>query len=113
MISLTDQSLDGSISREVYSYDRRGNLSQILKDGHVKNQYVYGAINRLEQAVNGSGAKANYLYNGLGHRVGKQEGKSEANGLEPMKRIDYLIDLTKEYHNLLEKTEDTNTQTYL
>ena len=27
-----------------------------------------GAINRLEQAVNGSGAKANYLYNGLGHR---------------------------------------------
>ena len=29
-----------------------------------------------------------------------------------MKRISYLIDLTKEYHNLLEKTEDTNVQTY-
>ena len=74
----------------------------------MKNQYVYGAINRLEQAVNGSGARANYLYNGLGHRVGKQE----TDNLEPMKRISYLIDLTKEYHNLLEKTEDTNTQTY-
>lgn len=75
----------------------------------MKNQYVYGAINRLEQAVNGSGAKANYLYNGLGHRVGKQE----ADNLEPMKRISYLIDLTKEYQNLLEKTEDSSTQTYL
>ncbi len=79
----------------------------------MKNQYVYGAINRLEQAVNGGGARANYLYNGLGHRVGKQERKSESNGLEPTRRISYLIDLTKEYHNLLEKTEVTHTQTYL
>ena len=108
LVSLTDQNAGGSVSREIYRYDRRGNLSQILKDGQVKNQYVYGAINRLEQAVNGSGAKANYLYNGLGHRVGKQEAENQ----EPMKRISYLIDLTKEYHNLLEKTEDTNVQTY-
>ena len=108
LVSQTDQNADGSVSREIYRYDRRGNLSQILKDGQVKNQYVYGAINRLEQAVNGSGAKANYLYNGLGHRVGKQE----TDNLEPTKRISYLIDLTKEYHNLLEKTEDTNVQTY-
>ncbi len=108
LVSQTDQNADGSVSREIYSYDRRGNLSQILKDGQVKNQYVYGAINRLEQAVNGSGAKANYLYNGLGHRVGKQEAENQ----EPMKRISYLIDLTKEYHNLLDKTEDTNIQTY-
>lgn len=108
LINQTDQNADGSVSREIYRYDRRGNLSQILKDGQVKNQYVYGAINRLEQAVNGSGAKANYLYNGLGHRVGKQEAENQ----EPTKRISYLIDLTKEYHNLLEKTEDTNTQTY-
>lgn len=83
----------------------------------MKNQYVYGAINRLEQAVNGSGAKANYLYNGLGHRVGKEitldptkqlSGQSQ----KPDSRIDYLIDLTREYHNLLEKTEDGISQTY-
>ena len=83
----------------------------------MKNQYVYGAINRLEQAVNGSGAKANYLYNGLGHRVGKEitldptkqlRGQSQ----KPDSRIDYLIDLTREYHNLLEKTEDGISQTY-
>ena len=117
LISLTDQGSDGSISREIYRYDRRGNLSQILKDGQVKNQYVYGAINRLEQAVNGSGAKANYLYNGLGHRVGKEITLDPTKQLreqsqKPDSRIDYLIDLTREYHNLLEKTEDGISQTY-
>ena len=64
-------------------------------------------MNRLEEAVDAAGKQARYQYNGLGHRVGKQE----TDNLEPMKRISYLIDLTKEYHNLLEKTEDTNTQT--
>ena len=116
LINLTDQSQEGT-SRETYLYDRRGNLSQVIRDGTVKNQYVYGAINRLEQAVNGSGAKANYLYNGLGHRVGKEitldptkqlRGQSQ----KPDSRIDYLIDLTREYHNLLEKTEDGISQTY-
>lgn len=67
--------------------------------------------------MNGSGAKANYLYNGLGHRVGKEitldptkqlRGQSQ----KPDSRIDYLIDLTREYHNLLEKTEDGISQTY-
>ncbi len=109
LISLTARSAGGSIVREEYSYDRRGNLTGILKDGQVKNRYTYGAINRLEQAVSGSGAKAEYFYNGLGHRVGKQE----VRGLQPVKKISYLIDLTKEYHNLLEKTEGTDTQTYL
>ena len=44
LVSQTDQNADGSVSREIYRYDRRGNLSQILKDGQVKNQYVYGAL---------------------------------------------------------------------
>ena len=112
LINQTDQSQEGT-RRETYLYDRRGNLSQVIRDGTVKNRYVYGALNRLEEAVNATGQTAKYQYNGLGHRVGKQEGKPESNGQEPMKRISYLIDLTKEYHNLLEKTEDTNVQTYL
>ena len=37
----------------------------------MKNSYTYGALNRLEQAVNGKGEAAAYEYNRLGHRVGK------------------------------------------
>ncbi len=34
-------------------------------------QYVYGAINHLEEVVDAAGKQARYQYNGLGHRVGK------------------------------------------
>ena len=82
----------------------------------MKNRYVYGALNRLEEAGNAAGETAKYQYNGLGHRVGKEiildptkqlSGQSQ----KPDCRIDYLIDLTREYHNLLEKTEDGIIQT--
>ncbi len=92
-------------NEETYTYDRRGNLSRILENGALKNRYTYGAINRLEQAVNGKGEAASYTYNGLGHRVGKRIG--------PETKIQYTIDLTRSYHNLLQKEEGRNTQTFL
>ena len=116
LINLTDQSQEGT-SRETYLYDRRGNLSQVIRDGTVKNRYVYGALNRLEEAVNSAGQTAKYQYHGLGHRVGKEitldpTKQLRGQGQKPDSRIDYLIDLTREYHNLLEKTEDGISQTY-
>ena len=116
LINLTDKSQEGT-SRETYLYDRRGNLSQVIRDGTVKNRYVYGALNRLEEAVNVAGETAKYQYHGLGHRVGKEISLDPTKQLsgqsqKPDSRIDYLIDLTREYHNLLEKTEDGISQTY-
>ena len=116
LINLTDQSQEGT-SRETYLYDRRGNLSKVIRDGTVKNRYVYGALNRLEEAVNVAGETAKYQYHGLGHMVGKEISLDPTKQLsgqsqKPDSRIDYLIDLTKEYHNLLEKTEDGISQTY-
>ena len=116
LINLTDQSQEGT-SRETYLYDRRGNLSQVIRDGTVKNRYVYGALNRLEEAVNSAGRTAKYQYHGLGHRVGKEISldpteQLSGQGQKLDSRIDYLIDLTREYHNLLEKTEDGISQTY-
>ncbi|MDD3361691.1 MAG: DUF6531 domain-containing protein [Hespellia sp.] len=117
-----------SLSEEQYRYDKRGNLSQIVANGQVKNQYVYGALNRLEQAVNNNGEAAKYQYNGLGHRVAKSIGhagfQEMTENLNPMRQlqsqtilpenqIQYTIDLTKEYHNLLQKEESLGKQTYL
>lgn len=74
--------------------------------------------------MNGNGEAASYQYNGLGYRVGKTEGKlwpeaakhlegslaplSQLKALkpEPEKTIRYTIDLTREYHNRLEKEEN-------
>ena len=94
-----------AMQEETYIYDKRGNLSFIKADGALKNRYTYGAINRLEQAENGEGEAASYTYNGLGHRVGKTAG--------PETKIQYTIDLTKSYHNLLQKEERGDVQTYL
>ena len=114
----------GDIRKE-YSYDKRGNLTRILENGTWKKQYVYGAMNRLEEAVDAAGKQARYQYNGLGHRVGKQEGvfpKEKLEKLDPQRRvgmeignsrqITYTLDLTRQYHNLLERTEESRSQRY-
>ncbi len=93
-----------SEKEERYAYDGRGNLRSITENGVLKNQYTYGALNRLEQAFNGQ-EEVSYTYNGLGHRVEKTIGNEY--------RIQYLVDLTKSYHNLLQKEEKGKTQTYL
>lgn len=104
-----------AMNEEPYTYDKRGNLSLILQNGALRNQYVYGALNCLEQAVNAKGETALYTYNGLGHRVGKTTGILEMQGMavpdplsmldkqgiHPEKKIQYTIDLTRGYHNLL------------
>ena len=110
---------------KAYSYDKRGNLTGILENGAWKKQYVYGAINRLEEAVDAAGKQARYQYNGLGHRVGKQEGvlpKEKLEKLDPQSRIGmeignsrqitYTLDLTRQYYNLLERTEENRSQRY-
>ena len=128
------------MNEETYAYDKRGNLSLILENGDIKNRYLYGALDRLERTVTGKGEAAAYTYNGLGHRVGKASGAMEGmaglqNGpsdailkgtdlkdplsglkeqvIRPETRIEYTIDLTRQYHNLLQKEEDGNTQSYL
>ena len=114
----------GEIRKE-YGYDKRGNLTSILENGTWKKQYVYGAINRLEEAVDAAGKQARYQYNGLGHRVGKQEGiipKEKLEKLDPQNRIGmevgnsrqiaYTLDLTRQYYNLLERTEESQSQRY-
>lgn len=111
-----------------YTYDKRGNLQTKAENGQISRRYHYGALNRLEQVVNRNGETAKYDYNGLGFRVGKQTGfihpeKQEAymdplchlqeQALHPEHQIQYTIDLTRSYHNLLEQTKDDAAQTYL
>lgn len=90
-----------------YVHDKRGNIAQILQDGQSQNEYVYGAINRLEMATNSNGAMSRYTYNGLGHRMTKQM---------PTGQINYTLDMTRPFHNLLqsqETGEKNQVQTFL
>jgi RHS repeat-associated protein len=93
-----------------YQYDARGNVNRILENGLTKNTFQYGALNRLSKATNAVGQVAHYEYNGLGFRAGERI--SDA-GLNPLKQVDYVLDLTKQYHNVLQRTQDDQTKSYL
>ena len=63
-----------------------------------------------------SGQGATYQYNGLGNRVGKVEGipvdpilpiaSIHDMSLNPIKQMDDVIDLTRRYHNLLQRNDN-------
>ncbi len=97
-----------------YLYDKRGNINQFLENGQIKRNYLYGALNRIEKTECENGEIVHYHYNGLGHRVGKTIEKRKIVGeIFQKRRMQDVIDLTKQYHNLLEREGEGEVQTYL
>jgi RHS repeat-associated protein len=67
-------------------------------------------MNRLTRAEGVDGKTADYVYSGLGHQVGKHISDAK----NPMKSISFVLDLTREYHNLLQTTgEDGQIKNYI
>lgn len=86
----------------IFEYDKRGNVIHKHTEGtqhRVSVSYTYGANNRLIQAVKNAAGKsltARYAYNGLGMRVSRTTDAGS---------IDYVLDQTKIYNNLLESIQ--------
>ena len=86
----------------IFEYDKRGNAIHKSTEGVSKTvsvSYTYGANNRLIQAVKNTDGKsltARYAYNGLGMRVSRATDAGS---------IDYVLDQTKMYNNLLESIQ--------
>jgi RHS repeat-associated protein len=80
----------------------------VLENGQLKHTYEFSPLNRLTKSTNATGQAAGYDYNGLGFRVGKQV----SDKLNPTKNINYVLDLTRQYHNLLQLTEDGHSKNY-
>lgn len=113
-----------------YHYDRRGNLSQVTAGKDLLQKYTFDAANHMSGALSytdGLLKKAEYQYNGLGQRVTqdiyqtrnpisllgqKSSGLDQINSsldriqAEPMQKIRYTLDLTRQYHNLLQLTDE-------
>ena len=86
----------------LFEYDKRGNAIHKHMEGASKTasvSYTYGANNRLIQAVKNADGKsltARYAYNGLGMRVSRATDTGS---------VDYILDQTKMYNNLLESIQ--------
>ena len=94
---------NANILHKTFTYDKRGNLTGEYQEDALLHGYHFNRMNRLEKAWNHQGEEAQYFYNALGQRTGRT-----ANG----EREDYLLDLTKPYHNLLELQKGKQTQTF-
>lgn len=85
-----------------YIYDHRGNMVEECRNGALLHGYEYDATNRLARVWNRE-EEAFYQYNGLGQRVRRRVNGQEEN---------YLLDLSRPYHNLLGFSKDGRTQTF-
>ena len=94
---------ENTVIHKTYTYDKRGNLTGEYQDGGLLHGYAYDSMNRLQKAWDSQGAEAEYFYNALGQRTGRSTG----GGME-----EYLLDLTKPYHNLLELHRGERRQTF-
>ena len=109
-----------------------------LENRILQHAYEFGAKNRMTRAVDGMGNIAEYHYNGLGHRIGVRQGvigcpvsqglsghRTEgtpdfgADNVVPQtpevwnKETAYILDFTRNYHNLLQKEARGNVQSYI
>ena len=95
-----------------YAYDHRGNLLSVTSGKEVLRAYGFDAANQMNSSMgmtDGQIKKAVYQYNGLGHRMEQSIAAVDA---APEQTIRYTLDLTRQYHNLLQKTENNVEQTY-
>ena len=95
-----------------YAYDHRGNLLSVTSGEEVLRAYGFNAANQMNSSMgmtDGQIKKAVYQYNGLGHRM---EQSIAAGDAAPEQTIRYTLDVTRQYHNLLQKTENNVEQTY-
>ena len=104
-----------------FNYDKRGNMIEAYKNDDLVNKHHFGSINRLESGYNfEKSLGAIYSYNGFGNRVGIVEGKPlpettslEKIVLDPARQVDDVIDITRQYNNLLERNENSQEISYL
>ena len=78
----------------------------------ILKAYGFDAANQMSSSMgrtDGTIQKAVYQYNGLGHRMGQSIVTGDA---APARTIRYTLDLTRQYHNLLQKTGSGPDQTY-
>ena len=89
--------------QKTYTYDKRGNLTGEYQDGDLLHGYAFNSMNRLEKAWDSEGTEAEYFYNALGQRTARRTAEETE---------EYLLDLTKPYHNLLELQKGKHRQTF-
>ena len=87
-----------------YDYDKRGNQTSEYVDGLLNKTFTFDATNMLSKVVDSEKGELENQYNGLGFRVASTR---------PEEKIEYLCDLSRDYYNLLERTVNGETESFI
>ncbi len=87
-----------------YDYDKRGNQTSEYVDGLLNKTFTFDATNMLSKVVDSEKGELENQYNGLGFRVASTR---------PEERIEYLCDLSRDCFNLLERTVNGETESFI
>ena len=138
LTELLHQDQGGILDRYTYLYDLLGHKTGITKERRglerESGQYRYGydALGRLSEIQKDGEIQTRYGYDAFGNRTWKEESgerkqegvlpKEKLEKLDPQRRvgmeignsrqITYTLDLTRQYYNLLERTEESQSQRY-
>ncbi len=103
---------ESSIGLEkTYEYDRRGNLSKVMENSKILQTFAFDSTNRLCEAKSfqvENEVSATYQYNGLGQRLEQNCQYRHMNKATEWNHVQYTLDLTRKYHNMLSRTEVGN-----
>lgn len=94
-----------------YTYDANGSLLQVRSNEAVLMDYRYDSAGNMVFAKTQKGS-AQYQYNGFGKKIGLEIGIAERGGDKQTERIQYILDHTKDYNNLLQRKAGKGTETY-
>uniref|UniRef100_UPI0005686509 RHS repeat-associated core domain-containing protein n=1 Tax=Butyrivibrio sp. LB2008 TaxID=1408305 RepID=UPI0005686509 len=89
---------------KTYDYDKRGNQTKEFINGLLQKAFTFDATNMLSKVVDKDKGELENFYNGLGFRVAS---------VKPEERIEYLCDLSRDYYNLLERTVNGETESFV
>ncbi len=89
---------------KTYDYDKRGNQTNEYVDGLLNKAFTFDATNMLSKVVDSEKGELENQYNGLGFRVASTR---------PEERIEYLCDLSRDCFNMLERTVNGATQSFI
>ncbi|MBC2258910.1 DUF6531 domain-containing protein [Listeria booriae] len=92
-----------------YEYDRRGNMTALLKQGVLDTAYLFDATNKLTELKSSTGDSLIYEYSGLGNRISE----TTVSNAKLVDKINSVIDITKNYHHLISQTRNSGTTNYL
>lgn len=92
-----------------YKYDKRGNIIAEISENQLVKQYFYGASNMLNEYWEAGGSRTLYEYDGTRNRTGQ----TQYNESGDVQKLQYILDYTRPFHNILERRTGEETEQYL